>query len=596
MRDYDSLFAGLLQDLGYPDPSCDQSFSGQTCDQVAKAALANSFYKKLCPEGNTEVADQAALEKFCALNEAISEDPFEFVAENEAESCFWDYFLDEVDLMTRSLVFGREFDNAFIRDHMGPGPGAAQKADATCAVTKLFGGPLSYMQPEIIQVYRNALAESGIWAEAEMQRYQEFGFVRVEGVKLFFAPKNREISRTCGTEASIEMLIQKAIGAFLEQGLEDRTGINLSTQPDLNRELARLGSTLWESHDSFCTMDLISASDCISLRLIERCIRNPVLRRMILLSRSQFAILPKGGSIKLKMVSTMGNGFTFPLQTLLFASAVKAVYSVMGIPEQSSARRNYGVFGDDIVVRKPAFNFLAKMLTKLGFRVNKEKSFQDGPFRESCGHDYYAGRNVRGVYVRSLETHPEVISVINRLHRWSAYHGIELPSTLSTLIGWAPKILVPPSESDDAGIHVPFKLTRPKLTSTYWFKYRALKRVTRRVDVPDVSEDEPKSTDLAGSWGFLSGVYRRRDYELKLTDDGVPISPWEGSWSASVSLRDLIGARARYKIVTKSIPFWDFVPIPSNGIVTEQDGPWRLSPLGESYRRWEAIVAASVPR
>jgi hypothetical protein len=349
--------------------------------------------------------------------------------------------------MTDQHVFGRSFDMEFIRDHMGVGPGSAQKADSRDMMTKLFSGPVSCYSEDSIRLYRGALSGAGLWAEAEMQRFKTYGFVSVKGSKLFFAPKNREISRTCGTEANMDMLIQKAIGAFLEQGLEAATGINLSTQPDLNRELARLGSEEWEGQDPFCTTDLISASDCISLTLVDRVIVNPVLRHAMMATRAKLAVLPDGKCVELKMMSTMGNGFTFPLQTLLFASAVRAVYQLMGIPLVVNGIRNYGVFGDDIVVRKRANVFLNRMLTKLGFRVNEEKSFSNGPFRESCGHDYFKGRNVRGVYVKTLETHPQIYSVINRLHRWSAWHGIDVSGTTKLLLSWTSgKPLVPPSE------------------------------------------------------------------------------------------------------------------------------------------------------
>jgi len=606
MRDYASLFDELLSDLGPLPHASDRYVSDQSVGAAAKAALASSFYKKLCPEGNTPDADAAALEKFLGINASVSRGPFEFIAESEAESCFWDYFLNEVELMTDQRPFGQSFDMEFIRDHMGVGPGAAQKANAQDMMTKLFGGPVSYTDTELIRLYRGALAGAGFWAEAEMQRYSEHGFVKVEGVKIFFAPKNREISRTCGTESVLGMLIQKGIGAFLEQGLERETGINLSTQPDLNRELARQGSDLWESSDSFCTIDLVSASDCISLALTKRIIRNPVLRHAILVSRSQFAVLPDGKRVELNMVSTMGNGFTFPLQTLIFASAVRACYHVMGIPLHRDGIRNYGVFGDDIVVRKPAYDFIIRMLSKLGFVVNKEKSFCSGPFRESCGHDYFKGGNIRGVYVQSCETHPEVYSVINRLLRWSTWHGISVNRTVGLLRSWLHKIhVVPPSETDDAGIHVPFELTRPKLTAEYWFKYRKMQRVVERVDIPEIEEWDPKSSDLATACGFLSGIYRRRDIAY-LTDDDVQSSPWEWGWSASVSLRDTIGVRARYKVVEKTLPFWDYVPVQPHstesatakkcGGISRMQGPWHLGSDTESYTSWRQVVADALRR
>lgn len=606
MRDYDSLYTQLLSDLGTSPDFANSHNSDCSVEAVAKQALAASFYKKLCPEGNSESADANALKKFLALNAAIPATPFDFAAENEAEACFWDYFRNEVAQMTDQHVFGRSFDMEFIRDHMGPGPGAAQKADSQDMITKLFSGQMSYYSEDSIRLYRGALSTGGVWAEAEMQRFQTYGFVRVEGCAIFFAPKNKEISRTCGTEANLEVLIQKAIGAFLEQGLEADTGISLSTQPALNRELARLGSECWEDLDPFCTTDLISASDCIRKTLVDVVIVNPVLRHAMMASRAKLAVLPDGKRVNLNMMSTMGNGFTFPLQTLIFASAVKAVYQLMGIPLVVNGMRNYGVFGDDIVVRKRANVFLNRMLTKLGFQVNEEKSFSSGPFRESCGHDYFKGRNVRGVYVKTLETHPEICSVINRLHRWSSWHGIRFSSVTSTLLEWISyKPLVPPSESDDSGVHVPFELTRPKLSAEYWFKYRALRRVIKRVEIKEIDENVPDHSDLGIACGFLSGTYRRRDISY-LTEDDVCSSPWEWDWSASVTLRDLIGVKARYQIVAKTIPYWDYVmPEPwlqhdgtstKKGAIPVQNGPWRVGSDTVSYTAWRQAVASSFRR
>lgn len=610
MRNYDSLFSNLLSDLGLEAVDATVGYNSDNSTHfVSRLALANSFYKKLCPEGNSADADLAALKKFEAINISISTAPFDFKAQSEAESCFWDYFRNEVASATDQRAFGQSFDLDFIRDHMGVGPGAAQKANSACMVTKLFAGPVSYTNPELIDLYRAALAGTGIWAEAEMLRFNSFGFVRVKGDKVFFAPKNREISRTCCTPPLLNQLIQMAIGAFLEQALERDFDINLSTQPDLNRELARLGSLEWETRNGFCTTDLVSASDCMALSLIDAVIVNPVLKRAMMISRSELATLPSGKMMRLNMVSTMGNGFTFPLQTLLFACAVKAVYQLMGIPLSCRGSKNYAVFGDDIIVRKDAYDFLNRMLGKLGFTVNVQKSYSNGPFRESCGHDYFAGRNVRGVYVVSLESPQEVVSVINRLNRWSAYHSIELPRTIAQLWAWAPRksVLVPPSENDDAGVHVPFKLTKPRLTAAYWFKYRAFKRVSAKVDVEEDPGCEAQVDFEAGlrpaiAWlsdgkigfGFLSGTYRRRDVSFSTEEQK---SEWskDCGWNVALTLREMPGVRPRYKVVTKAIPFWDYLPLTKIAENPEGDGPWRLGRDPESYSRWETIVAAGMP-
>lgn len=588
MRDYARLYSQLLSDLEFD--SCPPSvyYSDYSPEDAAKVSLANSFYKKLCPLGNTKTADKAALEKFLDINRSITELPFEFVASNEVESCFWDYFKHHLNMCLEPHESLKNLDLDFIREHMGPGPGAAQKADSSTLHTKLFEGEMSYYNQDMIRLYRAAIVETGFWCDAEMRRFQKYGFTIVRGNKIFFAPKNAEISRVCGTEANLECLLQKAIGRFLEYRAEKYFGINLSTQPEYNRKLARKGSI----DGSIGTIDLVSASDYISLSLLNAALEPGKLKYLILATRSGSAVLPDGSEEKLRMVSTMGNGFTFPLQTIIFASVVRACYQLMGIPS-NCPRTEFGVFGDDICVHSRAYEFVCQMLTKIGFKVNVGKSFNSGPFRESCGEDYHFGSNIRGVYIKSLETPQQVYSAINRLNRWAARHGVRINSVMQTLYSWVRDIRTPLSESDDAGIHVPFVLTRPKVDNAYWFKYRAYVRRRSAVKQPEPDDIQATPFNPDGiAVGILSGSLRRRDVvltnplQLDWTDD----SAWKHDWSLSYSLRDRMGVRARYQIVNRNIPYWDWVPD-----TTMEPGPvWddeRRVPLTrDSHEAWVSLM------
>jgi hypothetical protein len=568
-------------------------------DGAYRLALASSFYKKLAPGGNSQAADAAALEKFRAVNVSLPVDSFRFEAASEVESAFWDYFADHFNQVVGPREDVENFDLDYVREHMNVGPGAAQKADSRTLVTKLFESAVSYTDDHLIRLYRGALVETGLWADAEMHRFERFGFTRVRGGKLFFAPKNAEISRTCCTEPNLNMLFQKAIGSFLEMRLAHFFGIRLDTEPTHNQELARLGSV----DGSFGTIDLASASDSIGLQMMHSLMRPGALKALMMLSRCERAVLPDGEESELRMISTMGNGFTFPLQTVIFACAVRSVYDLMGLPMRDpiSGARLFGVFGDDIVIVRSAFEFTTRMLAKLGFVVNVGKSFNSGPFRESCGHDYYAGTNVRGVYVRSLEIPQQVYSLINRLNRWSARAGIELPQTLSLLLTWVRDLRVPPSEPDDAGIHVPFKSCKPQVSNEYWFKYRCYVRRLQRFQV--LEADDPQTINPYGTGvGFLSRSYRRPD--LCVSTDDPTWSAWQtNGWAVSATLRDMIGARARYKIVTRKIPWWDYLPDPKMAEWYPWEDPgardesfealeWRIPLTRDSYPAWQARVAA----
>lgn len=595
MRDYAGLQTALFRDLGIDPGSVEDRhfYSDDSPTTVARYQLASSFYKKLCPTGTNREADRAALIKFKAVNDQLPAGPWSFLAANEAEATCYSYFKEYFAeaLWPRE---GHVFDYAFIADRMGIGPGSAQKADSDCEFTKLFESPMSYVNPDSIRHYRTALSGSGLYADAEMQRWQRYGFERVKGGKLFFAAKNAAISRTCCTEANLEMLLQKAVGSYFEDRLLSDFGISLSTQADKNRVLARMGS----EDDSIATIDLTSASDCNGLYLLDSITPNCFLKAVMFGCSSRRAILPDGSTVELNMISTMGNGFTFPLQTLLFACMVKAVYHVMGIPmaRKPGHRTPFAVFGDDIIVVKEAYSFTCRMLEGIGFQVNGDKSFYTGHFRESCGHDYFKGKNVRGVYVKSLESPQQVYSLINRLSRWSAFHGVSLTGTLKLLCSWVRDVRVPPSESDDAGIHVPFRLTKPSLDERYWFKYRYYSRKVKRRSL--ASKKDEVEQDGATNWlgvacCFISGSIRRREVVFCEPNDSV----WKTDWSLSVSIRDRVGARPRYKIASTSIPWWDYrLPnIPKNVRKTSLQSPMeRHAGNGVSYDTWAGVVAAYI--
>jgi hypothetical protein len=194
----------------------------------------------------------------------------------------------------------------------------------------------------------------------------------------------------------------------------------------------------------------------------------------------------------------MGNGFTFPLQTMIFSALVTAAYRICGIKihkPRERAHGNFAVFGDDIIVDHRVYDAVVDVLVILGFRVNRDKSFNEGFFRESCGSDFYRGRNIRGVYLQVLQTPGDVYSVINRLNRWSARHEVPLHRAVSSLRRVCRFLGIPYDEGDDAGIKVPFELLRrPKFDETGAVVYHALVNRPRVVRIPSL-EAEQEATE-----------------------------------------------------------------------------------------------------
>lgn len=559
MRDYAMIHRLLLADLEGQRASPFFT-SDMTLEQAFSLNMENSFFKKLSPtEGVSATASKNSLDKFLRINDRIA-DRFSPEIHSEVDSLLMDYwssyFREVLD-----FDFSGDLDNfdlEFIRDNFKVGPGASIAAESRNFYTKVFDSELSSTSPWLFAFYRAAISESDLWAKAEMQRFNKFGNLIVEGNRLFFVPKNAEIGRTCCTEPLLNMMFQQALCAFLERRLFAYFRISLDTQPAFNRNLARIGSLF----GTFGTIDSVSASDSISWSLMQQKIPSNLLGYFRIF-RSETTVLPDGKKVTLKMISTMGNAFTFPLQTIIFACAVKAVYKLKGLTF-SSPQDDYGVFGDDIVVKTDAYDSVVRLLSILGFEVNDTKSFNVGPFRESCGEDYFNGIDIRGVYITSLETDCDVYSAINRLNRWTARSKVPLSRTVCYLRSLLQRpFIIPFSGADHEGLKCPFNRTRPKVDSRYWFSFRKISIRASYDTVPENKKDSIKlgfrDYNLYGWATTVLGRYARGD-DISYRDPDDPLFRHRvGECQVfRIPNRENPGSKRRIKVVRDSIPFWDW--------------------------------------
>jgi hypothetical protein len=110
----------------------------------------------------------------------------------------------------------------------------------------------------------------------------------------------------------------------------------------------------------------------------------------------------------------MGNGFTFELESLLFYVTTKVTADLRGV------RGALSVYGDDIICPSEIAYELTSALRYLGFQVNTDKSFYQGPLRESCGGHYYAGIDITPFKVKKPLVHlVDVMDVANKLRSWA---------------------------------------------------------------------------------------------------------------------------------------------------------------------------------
>lgn len=273
--------------------------------------------------------------------------------------------------------------------------------------------------------------------------------VLVDGSKMSTVPKNEETERTIAIEPSGNMALQLAVGSYLEDVLRG-VGLDIRRQQLVNRDLAMRGSL----DGSLSTLDLSSASDRITPALCKQLLP-PDVYRFLMRIRSPKTII-NGDLHDLKMISTMGNGFTFPLMTLLILSICYAVMLRHGGRFNFVDYRFVSVFGDDIVVPRFVTDDVVSELELAGFAVNRSKSYMSGPFRESCGGDYVNGYDCTPFYVKDLSSDSSVYVAINQVFRWSAKHNFVFSATLKTLRGFlrGPLLLVPEWHGDTDGVRV----------------------------------------------------------------------------------------------------------------------------------------------
>jgi hypothetical protein len=552
-----ALYRALLDDLSFYGYS-----HGMTVFDNPRLAACHSIDKSLLKKlsvPSNNAADAAALAKFRLVNSHCADWNYapEFSWEEELlgtfKKCISDFFHPGGVLLNHHpydiLKVGRL------------GPGASLGSTSGDSYTKLFSSTLTCTSSNLYFWYKRYASRFPEWSNAEIIRQEHFGSARiVSSSRLSFVPKYTNISRTICTEPVLNMFYQLGFGSILLSRLRSFFGIAIEEQPTRNRELARIGSI----DESFSTIDLESASDSVSLKLLQWCLPPEIYNLLLRLRCSSTKIGDE--LVELNMVSSMGNGFTFPLQTVIFSCVVSAVYKYLNIPLNrpfDGSNGNFGVFGDDIVVDSRCYRLTCRLLHLLGFVVNLDKSFSQGPFRESCGFDYFMGVNIRGVYIKNIDTPQSRAAVINQCNLFSTRTGIFLPGLCKLLLSNQEFNYVPCGENDDAGIRVPLSFLNelPKKHKDYQsYLYRRW---------------EPQillRTRIGDSWIRRSTRRHRAIYN----PSGLMIAFLNG-WIRScsiVSRQDTLKYRSKLAVC----PNWDMPPAGA-------------SSLGASFwQRWNTVV------
>lgn len=220
--------------------------------------------------------------------------------------------------------------------------------------------------------------------------------LNVPGNRVTFVPKTALVDRVIAIEPRMNIFAQLGLGALMRSRLK-RAGLDLDDQGP-NQVLAHKGSV----DGTVATIDLSMASDTIARELVRELIPEPWYNAMDWV-RSKTGRLVENGietTVRYEKFSSMGNGYTFELESLIFWALALGVCEHLNLSHEKKALVR--AFGDDITVPVEAVELLRESLTFCGFRMNPEKSFSSGVFRESCGADFFNGVNVRPYFQKEF--------------------------------------------------------------------------------------------------------------------------------------------------------------------------------------------------
>lgn len=239
----------------------------------------------------------------------------------------------------------------------------------------------------------------------------------VHGSVMTFVPKTCKTHRPIAIEPTINSMMQRALGKEMKVRLQ-KAGCNLRDQT-INRQVSARAV-----RDGLATIDFSSASDTIAYEVVRYLL--PWEWFEVLSTYRCESYLYEGRWRSYAKFSSMGNGYTFELESLIFFALAKAI---CGNDVEIS------VYGDDVIIPTtfvPQFSHVAGLL---GFTVNRGKSFSTGLFRESCGLDTWDGWDVTPFRIKKkIETVPDVYRVLNKITRWIKTHPSLERQTLGKIL------------------------------------------------------------------------------------------------------------------------------------------------------------------
>lgn len=225
--------------------------------------------------------------------------------------------------------------------------------------------------------------------------------------KMSLVPKTMSRPRVIVEEPTALMYMQQGLWRAMRDSIESATVQIGFADQERNREMA-LSSSVTRTH---ATLDLSEASDRVTKRQAESVFSAlPNLWEALIATRSDRVRLPDGSVRTVNKFASMGSAVCFPVEASVFwvaiLTAIRRHYRKTNASFELTWRflRNLEgqvrVYGDDLIVPVDCLPEVEELFQELGWKINTAKSFSKSYFRESCGGDYWHGRDVTPVRVR----------------------------------------------------------------------------------------------------------------------------------------------------------------------------------------------------
>lgn len=294
---------------------------------------------------------------------------------------------------------------------LGFGPGATTQIKRKISSARSKLSEKFCCSEDLVPVVAKLLEQMPAWLPENSEELGDTVLVDVEihPCRLSFVPKSAKTDRGICTEPSLNVMFQRGVGTYMQRRLA-LFGVDILDQGK-NQALAREGSIT----GALATLDLSMASDLIATECVAHLLP---IDWFYFLSYGRSSTVEYEGEVeRLQKFSSMGNGFTFPLETLIFYALSRAC---------CERDETVSVYGDDIIVPTCRVESVSRALTAAGFVLNTDKSFWSGPFRESCGKDYFGGTDIRPFYLRDRLSGNVAFS----LHNYYARRGLVEPAAI----------------------------------------------------------------------------------------------------------------------------------------------------------------------